>query len=268
MNIKDLIIRLFNRMGYHILKRHSYEEIKHQSNYHLLFQYASRFDTIEYKKLIDCSHLMTSQAAQDVVALMLHDFKRSGFFVEFGAVDGKFLSNTYLLEKHFGWNGIVSEPAKIYHKDLIINRSCVVDTRCVTRSSGNLLDFEECTNGILSTLREYREGDAHKRTRRRKSLYKVVSVSLNDLLKENNAPREIDFLSIDTEGSEYEILKSFFPSNYDIAVFVVEHNFTKNRELIHRLMNENNYKRLFEDISYVDDWYVKSEIFNRVNKNG
>ena len=221
MKLKNWIIRILDWTGYYVLRRQSYELMKHQSKFELILQYASRFKSIELKDLNDCARSMTSQAAQDVVALMLHDFKRSGYFIEFGAVDGKHLSNTYVLEKKYGWNGIVSEPAKSYHKELKTNRSCSVDTRCVTGSSGMSLEFEECTNGILSTLLEYRDADAHSKIRRRKSLYKVVSVSLNDLLKENNAPKEIDFLSIDTEGSEYEILKSFFPSEYNISVFII-----------------------------------------------
>lgn len=264
MNIKSLIIRCINGFGYHILKRQSYEMLTHRSKCHLILQYAARIRDIELRKLNDCARVMTSQAAQDVVALMLHDFKRSGYFVEFGAVDGKHLSNTYLLEKEYEWSGIVCEPAKIYHEDLKSNRSCSVDTRCVTRSSGNSLNFEECTNGILSTLTEYRGADGHRKMRRRRAIYKVVSVSLHDLLEENNAPQKIDFLSIDTEGSEYEILKSFFPSKYDVSVVVVEHNLTENRKLINRLMIEHGYHRIFEDISYIDDWYVTGEILERL----
>lgn len=52
-----------------------------------------------------------SQASQDVFALVANGFKRGGYFVEFGATNGKSISNTYVLEKEFGWTGIVAEPA-------------------------------------------------------------------------------------------------------------------------------------------------------------
>src|SRR3990167_7150651 len=59
-----------------------------------------------------------SQHRQDLFVLSQLNFKRNGYFVEFGATNGIDLSNTYLLEKEFGWAGILAEPAKCWHKDL------------------------------------------------------------------------------------------------------------------------------------------------------
>ena len=44
------------------------------------------------------------------------NFKKNGFFVEFGAGNGEKFSNTFLLEKNFNWNGILAEPCKSFHK--------------------------------------------------------------------------------------------------------------------------------------------------------
>ena len=52
--------------------------------------------------------LSKSQLKQDIFVLLETGFKRNGFFVEFGATNGIDLSNTYLLEKRFGWNGILA----------------------------------------------------------------------------------------------------------------------------------------------------------------
>ena len=90
--------------------------------------------------------------------------------------------------------------------------------------------------------------------------YLVETVTLNDLLKQNMAPTLIDYLSIDTEGSEFEILKAFDFSRYDVRLITVEHNYRKDRDDIYRLLLSNGFVRKFATISLVDDWYVNSGV--------
>lgn len=80
---------------------------------------------------------------------------------------------------------------------------------------------------------------------------------MNDLLIKHKAPKYIDYLSIDVEGSEYEILNAFDFNLYSIGVITVEHNFSAQREKIFTLLTSKGYKRKYENLSYWDDWYVK-----------
>ena len=54
--------------------------------------------------------MSTSQFGQDLQVLSFYNGKRDGFFVDIGAYDGKYISNTYMLEKNFDWKGICVEP--------------------------------------------------------------------------------------------------------------------------------------------------------------
>ena len=195
-----------------------------------------------------------SQIYQDIFVLYTLNWKRNGFFVEFGSTNGFDLSNSYLLEKDFGWKGILCEPASVWKEDLKKNRNSILDFRCVWKTSGKTLDL------IVPSKPEFSKISILKN---QKSLNvdqseKVETVSLNDLLNTYNAPKNIDYLSIDTEGSEYEILEAFDFSKYRISIITCEHNFSKKREKIFKLLNKNGYQRVFQGLSRWDDWYIKS----------
>lgn len=72
---------------------------------------------------IDLIKKSRSQLRQDLFVLFQTKFKKNGYFVEFGATDGIELSNSFLLEKEYGWKGILAEPALKWHEDLIKNRT-------------------------------------------------------------------------------------------------------------------------------------------------
>lgn len=198
-----------------------------------------------------------AQLFQDLFVLFMTGEKSGGYFVEFGATNGVTLSNSYLLEKSFGWTGILAEPARCWHADLVANRSCKLETKCVWDKSGERLEFNEVSAQELSTIKTFSDSDGHFQDRQKGEVYVVETITLNELLEKHGAPREIDYLSVDTEGSELTILSSFDFSKYDIRLITVEHNFTPAREKIHELLGLNGYKRVFEKFSKWDDWYVK-----------
>ena len=198
----------------------------------------------------------TAQLHQDLIALIFAKFKSRGYFVEFGATDGKALSNTFLMENVFNWSGILAEPGKNWHSALSANRSAIIETKCVWSTSGENLEFNETKDGELSTLQMFSSVDMHAATRASGQRYYVETISLNDLLETNNAPKFIDYLSIDTEGSEFEILRSFKFDKYSFGFISCEHNFTQSREQVFHLLTSYGYERVLEDMSRFDDWYV------------
>ncbi len=201
-----------------------------------------------------------SQLGQDLFVLAVLGFKKSGYFVEFGATDGVSLSNSWLLEKKFGWSGILAEPSQFWQKSLRSNRKATIDSRCVWKTSNDNLPFLETDIGELSTLASFSNSDHHASTRLKNKTYSVPTISLVDLLAEHDAPSTIDYLSIDTEGSELEILEVFDFTKYTFRVITCEHNYTGNRELIHKLLNQNGYRRVLESSSKWDDWYLHESV--------
>ena len=213
---------------------------------------------VELSKIFDNLPHSKSEIKQDIFVLTALNFKSKGYFVDFGATDGVSCSNTYLLEKKFNWNGIVVEPVKSWHDDLRKNRNVHVDFDCVWQSSNEQVDFWEFRNrnralsGVSSGLR----ARIKKRFDKQKKVYSVNTVSLNDLLERYNAPRTIDYLSIDTEGTELEIIRNFDFNTYKFSVITIEHNYTSDREKQHELLASNGYKRVMKNVSQFDDWYV------------
>jgi FkbM family methyltransferase len=197
-----------------------------------------------------------SQYRQDLFVLTQLNFKTEGYFVEFGATNGIDISNTYLLEKRFGWTGILAEPAAVWHAELERNRCANIEKRCVWAESDKSLLFNEVERAGLSTLDGFSDADFHGTARETHRQYEVRTISLVDLLDQHHAPQIIDFLSIDCEGSEFAILENFDFAKYRFRVIVCEHNFTPMREKIYQLLVSNGYRRVYEEFSYVDDWYV------------
>ncbi|MBU3627178.1 hypothetical protein ICN48_13180 [Polynucleobacter sp. JS-Safj-400b-B2] len=75
---------------------------------------------------------------QDIFVLAQLDFKHTGFFVEFGPANGVHFSNTYSLEKTFGWNGILAKPFTLHYQELMRNRNCHIENICVGALPGRL----------------------------------------------------------------------------------------------------------------------------------
>jgi FkbM family methyltransferase len=255
-SIKRFIVSLFEKFGYSIVISSELRRLQEPNFMDTYIQLLSKLPLADFGKLAPFLTQAKSQLGQDLFVLHQTQFKRGGYFVEFGATNGLNLSNSYLLEKEFDWSGILAEPARVWHKELSANRSAHIEKKCVWTHSDQKLLFNETSIPEISTICDFSDKDFHGEIRMSRKKYEVETISLNALLQKYDAPEIMDYLSIDTEGSELEILKSFNFEKYRFRVITVEHNYTESRQAILDLLSRNGYERVFEESSQFDDWFV------------
>ena len=258
------VVKLINRTRFRIMHKEQYALLEKVGITQVLNRWISKETPIDLQEFVLRNYSKSlGQLQQDLWAL--HNYMAlhkpdgtKGYFVEFGATDGLLRSNSYLLEKEYGWEGILCEPARAYHEDLHRNRTAIIDHRCVFSSTGQVPEFHEVKSLELSGIKEFKHIGGWENERKDFKSYEVDTVSLNDLLVEHNAPQCINYVSIDTEGSEYEILKEFPFEKWIIDAFSIEHNYSENQAKIDQLMHRNGYKKVYANQSCWDSWYIRN----------
>ncbi len=201
-----------------------------------------------------------SQYGQDKFVAQFFIGKK-GFFLDSGAGDGVELSNTYWFEQQ-GWTGICVEPNEAFYKKLLSNRKCHTINACLFNCDG-FVPFTSggVLGGILSTMEQ-----SH--------IARIVAQEGNKDIKVEEAPcvlisnvldqfgpvnQVIDYWSLDTEGSELEILKTFPFHNYKLRSISVEHNWNMyKRTAIGNLLYEQGLVHV--GILECDDIYVHKDL--------
>ena len=194
-----------------------------------------------------------SQFNQDEIINTLLENKQNGVFIDVGAYDGITFSNSYFFEKANNWTGICFEPNPIIFQKLAESRNCMLinggvsvknSTLTYKRFSGNQ-ELE-----MLSGFSDFFSQDQLTRIENELNLEKNSSTetiqiqthSLNDLLKEKQI-NKIDYCSIDTEGGEFDILKTInFEDNY-FSTLSIEDNYNS-KEVIN-YMNSKGFEFQF-----------------------
>lgn len=202
-----------------------------------------------------------SQDGQDLFVFDIFKNKTNGVFVDIGAHDGITLSNTFLLEQN-GWNGLCVEPLPKIFEKLIVNRKCKCVNGAISDKPEKYIDFccidgySEMLSGILDDYNEnhkFRILNESKQHNNVRSKIKVRNYRFNELVN----TEKIDYLSIDTEGSEFKILKSIDYNKYKIKVIGVENNY--NDPEIKNFLEGHQ----FEFISSVGaDWFFINNSFS------
>jgi len=189
--------------------------------------------------------------------------KRFGFFLDIGAFDGVQLSNTHYLEKQLLWSGICVEPGKLEFERLITHRSCVCINKAIYDSNDSVV---MASDGLLRGIKKHLQCPPIGTEQTI-----VESITMKTLLLENEVPHMIDYISLDTEGSEYEILSQFPFDEYEVSLWTIEHNAYldggKLKEKVRQIMSENGYLRVPEseqtvDVNNFEDWFFHKKMAN------
>ena len=197
------------------------------------------------------------QLKQDRLVLEILDFKQGGYFVEVGAWHPTNISNTFILETKFNWSGLCIDPFPVRGFAEKRPGSRLIET-AVGRVDGEVLDFRmaEWAGGFEKCLSDRA---FNRPIVKNAEVVSVSTKSLESILIQNNSPREIDFLSLDTEGSEFEIIRDFDFEKYSFKVIINEHNFIQeNRVSVRNLLLSRGYF-LYCELEHDDVYVNKSQ---------
>ena len=200
-------------------------------------------DVIRYSK---------SENGQDIFALLVSNFSRDKMFVEIGAYDGITFSNTYLLEKKFGWTGLLVEPIPRNFNRIALTRESRSILAAATNEDVESIQVAEQPASNLSGL-----SSEISKMRWRTLSHKVPGYCLESILMMACPMGEIGFLSVDIEGAEYALFENADLSKYNISAICVEHNFRPDSEKLRNLITAQGYRLVFEEFSGNDYWFIK-----------
>lgn len=218
------------------------------------------------REYIDDMKAMTaiseSQFNQDIFCALTLEGKTGGYFVEVGVGSGRTISNSYMFEKNYGWSGLLVEPNKSSHASISECRSATLDERAAASTSGKKLRFQEIV-GMGEHSRIANTG-GHNMQEAQILEYDVETIRMTDLLAEVGAPLEIDYLSLDTEGSELDILHGLDLNKYKFKVMTIEHNYNKSvQKQLSSILRPHGYRQVLETASGVDAWFVHESIVSQ-----
>lgn len=159
---------------------------------------------------------------------------RDGNYIEIGAFDGIFQSNTKFLEDEFGWTGVLIEPSENKFNELVKNRPNNKLYNCACVSNDYLLDKikGDFIGMAMSSIGGKRRNSS--------SIIEVDAMAMTSILDDSNI-EHFNFLSLDVEGYELEVLNGLDLNKYKIDWVLIE-IYNKDKDNIIKHMEDNGYE--------------------------
>lgn len=194
-----------------------------------------------------------AQLLQDLVQIHLRGEKREGYFVEIGVGNGVDFSNTYLFEKSLGWRGLLVEPNPDFHAAIRESRDAALATEAAFERTGDSVPFLKQSSGEMSGIADFTK----QRRKGTAETIDVPTIRTDELFAREGVPAFVDFMSVDTEGTEYEILSAIDFAATRFGFIAVEHNHHEaRRRRVKALLEEKGYRRVLDHVSQFDDWFL------------
>lgn len=184
---------------------------------------------------------------------------KNGIFVDVGAHDGISINNTLYFERYNNWSGINIEPIKTVYDKLIQNRPTSININCAVCNIDGETDFfcnigyTEMISGIANTF--------HPRHMERLNYENLIKGSITNIIKVNTKKLEtifnehaishVNYLSIDVEGAEFEVIKSINFDKVFIDVIGFEVNYEDAGVPIVKYLEERGYITIHKECDYI-----------------
>lgn len=198
-----------------------------------------------------------SQHGEDkYIESLFSNLTEPGVCIEVGAYDGVLISNTYYFEKK-GWRALCIEPIEAaFEQCKKVRKECYQG--CIAESDMDDKEFtmfkiDNNLSAVSSLTPDVRLIQAFSNRITEVIKCQVKVRSLNSLLNELNYPKDIDFISIDTENTELNVLKGMDLNYYNVKLFVIENNF--NEPHCENYLKEFGYKKI--NRIAVNDFYMR-----------
>ncbi len=202
------------------------------------------------------------QHGEDCLLWSFFGQRSTGFYVDVGAFDGRYVSNTYAFEQQ-GWRGICIEPHPASFALLRQMRTAVcINAACVASDETASVTLYTEKLGFLSGLDADRTEDVRRRYQKRGLVFdqfqavEVPALTLNAALQTHLPPHTaLDFISLDVEGTELEVLRGLDLHRYRPRVLVIEANTAQDRETLSAYLATFGYS--FARRREVNTFYVR-----------
>ena len=200
-----------------------------------------------------------SQFGEDRIIQDFFPMGYKGVCIDVGATDGIGMSNSYHFEQQ-GWLCICCEANPDMYDSLKINRSAAIHC-AVGAEDKDEVQFKIVTlegqggnqTAVSSVEIDQRLYDQHLFLQPSVKVINVPMLTLNTILLKYPHIDKIDFLSIDTEGTEIDVMKGFDIHKWQPKVVVLENNFDDRKYVDY--MESVGYRRALRNV--VNDFYIK-----------